>query len=297
MLTDTKFSSLYLQSGFDYVLYTVNGRDYTVRNPKLRDVLDLEKREPGLYYSYLYMLSTISLDMAEALWVESGIYWEEIKDEWAFFLQRCLGGEFHFIDVLVSEDNTKVITNALQVCDYYRDAFNWFFHTTGEWIFMTDNSVQTQNMDNTSLVNVKEIQYRGRNVYEYNEDNYRLTFHTRSILVDYLKKVNGDVDDYEFMRFPLEKSCKIFLEKMYKKHQKEAKRGAKVDLSSMVSSVVARGQSYKDLLDYPIFLIRDLYQRFYKIDNYNLTVQGYLQHGDPKKKLDYDKIDWGVIIK
>ena len=84
---------------------------------------------------------------------------------------------------------------------------------------------------------------------------------------------------------------------MYKQHQSEAKRGARIDLSSIVSSLVTRGQRYQDILDYSLYLIRDMFSRYYKIDNYNNTVMAYLQNGDPKNKLDFEKIDWGAIIK
>lgn len=292
-----KLSNLYLQSGFDFILYSKDGRDYSVRNPTLRDVIELEKREVGLYYTYLYRICTSSLDMAEELWCEAGIYYEDIKSEWAFFIQRALGGELRFIDTIVKENSSEIIVPAVRVCDAFRDAFNWFFRTTGEWILLTNENIEVDNMDNTSLVNVEETTYRKRKVYRYEETNYRLTFFTLGTLQEYLKKINHIENDYEFTRVAFKSATKKYLTYMYKQHQSEAKRGARIDLSSIVSSLVTRGQRYQDILDYSLYLIRDMFSRYYKIDNYNNTVMAYLQNGDPKNKLDFEKIDWGVIIK
>ena len=72
-----------------------------------------------------------------------------------------------------------------------------------------------------------------------------------------------------------------------------------VTLESIVSSLVARGQAYSEVINYPIYVIYNQYYRLIKVDEYQNTLRA-LYGGclDTKKNpIQWDKINWSSIIK
>ena len=58
--------------------------------PTLGDIDDLGWEK---YQLFLYTIITDSKDIADILWFEHKIWYEDIKDEWMFFVQKCLSEE------------------------------------------------------------------------------------------------------------------------------------------------------------------------------------------------------------
>jgi hypothetical protein len=52
-----------------------------VKHPTLDEVISSPK-----YYEYLSLILTTSLDVADVLWFEHNIWYEDIKSEWSFFV-------------------------------------------------------------------------------------------------------------------------------------------------------------------------------------------------------------------
>ena len=57
-----------------------------VKHPKLIDIVD----DYETYQLHLSIMVSTSLDVADLLWVESKIWYEDIKSEWKFFIQKAI---------------------------------------------------------------------------------------------------------------------------------------------------------------------------------------------------------------
>lgn len=92
----------------------------------------------------------------------------------------------------------------------------------------------------------------------------------------------------------------MLLEQEYRRRESREKNNRKsnVDLGSLVSALIARGQPYKEIWDYPIYMIYDLYRRLSKVDEYNGTMRAlYSGCIDTKKNpINWDKVNWAAII-
>ena len=83
----------------------------------------------------------------------------------------------------------------------------------------------------------------------------------------------------------------------YKKRIKKKKD--RITISTIFSSLVAKGHRYKDVKKYPVYFFYESYFRLLKISEYENTMQA-LYNGciDTKNHpINYEKIDWSSIIK
>lgn len=291
-------SRLLLQSGEPYFLYSSNNIDYSIVNPKIKDIIELEKKENGLYYKYLYNLISTSLDVADVLFCEADIWYEDIKDEWEFFIQKIISAGIKVVKCIEvkSESNFKseVVTTCCVIDNIYRDAFNFFFNTDGEYIIC--NIESNDDINNVYLLNVNQIVKREEDCYILDNSNFRLNKHYYNIMVDILKAENWIKPQYDFLQGGTKYAKKYILKHNYKERSKN--KPPNVDLSSIISSLVAKGQNYNDIMNYSIYFVYDLYYRLIKIDEWN-NVMMALNNGCINTKehpIDYEKINWSKII-
>jgi hypothetical protein len=303
-----EFSKLLLQSGSNYYLYTSekDGKkiDYYIKNPKLREVVELEKTEVGLYFKYLYVLISTSLDVADILLCENDIWYEDIKDEWGFFLQKALSNELKkvktVIKVRTETSSSDIVVDIEAVDDFYRDALNFFFNTTGEYIIWKDKNLNDDTFNSIYLMNVTKMEKENESdedIFLFDESNFKFTPHTYRIMLDFLRKINWSNPTYDFLHGGTRYAKKYILQQEYKKRKKNNE--ATVDLESIVSSLIAKGQRLDDLYDYSIYLIYNLYYRLVKINEWDNTMNA-LHSGciDTKKHpINYEKLNWASIIK
>lgn len=300
-------SRLLLQSGKGHYLYSSkNGNDsidYFIKNPKFSEILDLEEKEIGLYYKYLYPLVTTSLDVADILFCEADIWYEDIKNEWEFFLQKIMSDNPKKIKVVIRTNNemgtSEIVIDGNAVNDLYRDSLNFFFNTNGEYIIWGDKNNEVNSSNSVYLMNVTAKEKRSKKEQDsflFNENNFKLNSHFYNIMLETLRKINWIKPEYDFVKGGSKYAKKYILKQNYKDRNKNKK--ATMDLSSIISSLVAKGQRYEDILNYSIYLIYDLYYRLVKIDEWDNTMtalnSGYL---DTKKNpINFEKINWAAII-
>lgn len=297
------FSRLFLQSSFDYKIYTHNKKNFYIKKPTIKEIIELEKETPGKYFGYVYLLSSTSVDIADILYMENKIWYEDIKDEWSFFLQKITSDNMRSKKVKFitkkGKNSVETIISTTVVDKDFRDALNFFFNTDGEYIYWTPEK-NAEDCNNIYIVNVKfdSIQ-NGEEIYLYDEDNFRLTSHIYYIMIDFLKKINWLNCDYDFLKGGSLGAKKYILKQRYKKRQKDAKRKPLIDLSSIISSIIAKGQKYEDILGYSIYLVYEIYYRLVKIDEWNNTMQAlYTGCMDTKKNpINWEKINWSSIIE
>lgn len=302
-----EISRLLLQSCKGHYLYSVGEKEnkinYYIKNPKLNEIIDLEEKEIGLYYKYLYSLVSTSLDVADILLCEADIWYEDIKDEWEFFLQKVMSDNPKKIKIVIKTENemgiSEIVVDGNAVNDLYRDSLNFFFNTDGEYIIWGNKGKDTNLSNEIYLVNVKQRTKKNKNEEDsflFDELNFKFTSHFYNIMLDVLRKENWIKLDYDFLKGGSNYAKKYILKQEYKKRSKKQK--ITIDLSSIISSLVAKGQRYEDLLNYSIYLIYDLYYRLVKIDEWDNTMIA-LNSGclDTKKHpINFEKINWAAII-
>lgn len=288
-------SKLSLMNGDDFKLYSHNGTDYYIRNPKLLDIVELDKIEPGKYFEYLFILSSTVNDVADVLWCETQTWYEDL-DDWAFFIQRNITTEQNKLSNIYTidyagKDQIKIYLDCILMSDNFNDAMNYFFNTTGKYVII--NKERDGNYDNFITINVHEA---SNNCYVYNTNNLKLSKHTYNIMIEYLSKLHWIKRDYDFLHGGTKKAKKYILQNDYKTRKKNKK--PKVDLSSIVSSLIAKGQRKEEVFNMSIYLIYELFYRYYRIENYDNTMTAlYTGNIDTKKHpVNFDKIDWSNII-
>ena len=108
-----------------------------VEHPKLDKLLNNigGKDAYSEYMKNLTLIITQSKDIADILWVENKIWYEDIKSEYEFFIQECLADStsknvFIRDGEVVSEmdDECVVINNDMS------NALNYFLNLDGKWI-------------------------------------------------------------------------------------------------------------------------------------------------------------------
>ena len=128
-MSATELEGLSLFRGDDLVLTN----EITVNHPKISDIESIGESK----YSELFScISATSVDIADILCFELNIWYEDIKDEWEFFIQKCLM-ESKEISVRIEEFAIPVLEDhCLAIGDSYRDALNFFFKLSGEYIVL-----------------------------------------------------------------------------------------------------------------------------------------------------------------
>ena len=301
-----EISRLLMQSGRNYFLYSHKNKDcekkYYLKNPKLKEIITLEEKEIGLYYKYLYLLTSTSLDLADILLCEAEIWYEDISSEWGFFLERIISDNCKKSKIIIENKSefakSEIVVDRMLVNDDYRDALNFFFNTKGEYAIWNNKSNGNKDINNICLLNLDKYKIiNDDNIYILEEESFKLNSHFYNIMVEVLKKINWINNDYDFLKGGTKYAKKYILKQNYKDRKKSAK--IKIDLSSIISSLVAKGIRYDDILNYPVYMIYDLYYRFVKIDECENTMTAlYSGCIDTKKHpVNMDKINWAAIIE
>lgn len=277
---------------FDILSLQRNKKPFILGNvallqPTLGEIADIGYSE---YQKYLYTIIATSKDIADILWFDMKIWYEDIKNEWDFFIQKCLS-KSKTINIII--DGHDDIIQGIGIANEYRDALNFFFNTTGEYVVM-DKIINNQKQ--VYLYNVTLID-ENKEIYLLNNKNCKFTNHYYEILVEYLRKVNWVYNDYDFLHGGTKKAKKYILEQKYKDRKKKKKK-QNITLDSIVSSLIAKSQSYSEIWDYPIYMIYDLYYRYIKFSDWETTMQA-VHSGciDTKKNpINWDKINWSGVI-
>ena len=259
-----------------------------VKHPTLADVCDLDK-----YENYTYIMMITSDDIADVMWHNSKKLYTDIKSEWLFFIQKALisarGSDVYVVD----NDVYRIDSNCVLINSDYRDALNYFLSLDCEYMVMTVGTGDNEQITLRSL-------NRDGNMLVFNKDNFQFTESFYLQMVEYLRQINDYHPDYYWKKCPTKRGKKMLLEQEYRRRESREKNNRKsnIDLGSLVSALIARGQPYKEIWDQPIYMIYDLYRRLSKVDEYNGTMRAlYSGCIDTKKNpINWDKVNWAAII-
>lgn len=271
-----------------------------VEHPKLDKLLNNvgEKDAYSEYMKNLALITTQSKDIADILWVENKIWYEDIKSEYEFFIQECLADStsnnvFIRDGEVVSEmdDECVVINNDMS------NALNYFLNLDGKWIVLGRTIGDNIQMFLLSVKCENDKLYIESGSVKFNEQTYH-------ILVEYLRDVNWIHPKYEFLKGATKKAKKIILQRNYEEREYEARKNKsrnkeQEDFQCILSCLVTfKIFSYEELFSKPIYVIYDSYFRYIQADNYRNTMDAlYSGCIDTKKNpIDMNKIHWSSII-
>lgn len=259
-----------------------------VKHPTLADVCDLDK-----YENYTYIMMITSDDIADVMWHNSKKLYTDIKSEWLFFIQKALIGARGSDVYMVDNDVYRIDSNCVLINSDYRDALNYFLSLDCEYMVMTVGTGDNEQITLRSLNKEGNMLIFNKNNFQFTESFYLQT-------VEYLRQINDYHPDYYWKKCPTKRGKKMLLEQEYRRRESREKNNRKssIDLGSLVSALIARGQPYDKIWDYPIYMIYDLYRRLSKVDEYNGTMRAlYSGCIDTKKNpINWDKVNWAAII-
>lgn len=258
-----------------------------IKQPTLDDIINLGYEQ---YQDYLYSIISNPKDVADILWCKMKIWYEDITSDWAFFLQKCLSTN-RKVNINIDGE----IVEGIGVDEEQRQAFNFFLNKDCEYIIMDKKIQQDDESLDVFIIGVDFLD-DNHEVCCINENAFKISEAIYYEIVTFLKQANWASFEYEFTKGGTKKAKKYILEHDYKSRMKQKK--PKVTLGSIVSSLIAKGQSYNDIWGFPIYMVYDLYYRYIKIDDWNNTMRA-LHSGciDTKKNpVNWEKINWSSII-
>lgn len=257
-------------------------------HPKVKDVINIGY---DLYMKYLSILVTTKYDIADILWFENKIWYEDIDNDWDFFVQRALSNkEIHPVRIKQSDDTIGIEMDCLFINNSFRCALNYFLSLDCYYIVL---QIKKDNNKQTVLLTVD----KDENGYYIDENSVKFTEHYYHLMLDFLKNIHWISNDYEFTHGGNKKAKKYILNNDYKKRKK--KYTPLIDIQSIISSLVIKGQNYFDILNYPVFVIYELYYRLLKIDSYDNTTKAIYGgcYDSKKHPINWDKLNWTSIIR
>lgn len=265
--------------------------DISVKHPTASDIEEVGYSE---YCEYVSALATTSKDVADILWCEMSIWYEDIKDEWEFFLEKCIS-DYREIPVGICDEAGNVLleNRCAGIGEVYRDALNFFLGLKGEYIVLTQG---TEEFKQTTLLNVVPCENK-KDCYRFDKNSFKFTKFFYEQTTQFIDSINWTKRDYDYLKGGNKRAKKYILTEDHRKRGRKKKKSL-VTFDSILSSLVAKGISYKDLWGMPIYTIYDLYYRYYKMDEYNNTMQA-LHSGciDTKKNpVNWDKVNWSSVI-
>ena len=271
-------------------LSLLRGRSFEIsknvflKHPTMGDIEELGEEK---YCNLVSPLITSSKDIADILWVEGKIWYEDIKSEWAFFLEKEIANAVPCDVCFVLQDGNTIFSEALRVSQYLADSLNFFYNRSSEYVF-----VAKENDDGNQIL-ITEVSEDG---YVY-EDGFKFGEHHYYKTTAYLREINWIKSDYEFLKGGSRAAKQYILKNNYKKRKRKIDTPP-VDLESIFSSLVAKGVSYKEIWEWHIYAFYDCYYRHVKIGEYNNTVSAlYAGAIDTKKHpVDWDKINWASVL-
>jgi len=263
--------------------------DVVVKHPTLGMVFDDYEK----YSTNLSIIASSSLDVADILWCEHKIFYEDIQSEWAFFIQKSLAN-YSLKEIYVLQDGVaySVGREMPLINSMYAEALNYFIGTTGEWMVSEKKVGEIEQISLYNLPYVDDKLIIEENAVRFTEQSYHN-------IVEYLRAINMLSSDYKFLNGGTKKARKYMLDKYYM-YQRKAKDTSTVDIESIVSALITlRIFEYDKIWDVPIYVIYNCYLRQMKITEYKNTMQAlYSGCIDTKKNpVDFDKINWASIIK
>jgi len=279
-----------------------------IKCPKVYDVLELEKLKIlnkskfpeesfGDYNDYVQILTSTSLDVADILWFDMQIWYEDIKSEWNFFVQKSILNKKMidvFLEVEIGEKKLNIKKQAVTIDKLYRDSLNYFLGLSGEYVLL---DITSENKD-TQVV-MCNVQKNELNEYIIDDNNIRFTEVLYYSLLDYLKKINWMIKKYMFLDGGAKYAKRYILKEEYKqRNKKNNNEKYYVSFDSIISSLIAKGINYNDIWNFPVYLVYDLYYRNIKIDDWKNTMDA-LHNGcidTTKNPINWDQLNWGSVI-
>ena len=278
-------------------LKLINGIE--VKHPKLSDIVELERKcisdNDYNYNDYIKALTSTRIDVADILWCEMQIWYEDIKTEWEFFIQKCILNKKVmniFFEAELDGKIIKVEKQAVAIDKIYRDALNFFLGLSGEYVLLDINETDIPQI---VLCNVQENKLKQ---YIVSKDNVKFTENLYDTTLKYLKKINWITSEYMFLKGGSKGAKQYILKNQYKSRTKIKVDKYYVSLDSIISSEIAKGTRYQDIKEYPIYLIYDLYYRNVKINEWQNTMDA-LHNGcldTEKNPIEWEKVNWGSVI-
>lgn len=271
-----------------------------VEHPKLDKLLNDvgEKDAYSEYMKNLTLITTQSKDIADILWVENKIWYEDIKSEYEFFIQECLADSTsNNVFIRDGEVVSEMDEECIVINNDMSNALNYFLNLNGKWIVLGRTVGENTQIFLLSVKCEDEKLYIESDSIKFNEQTYH-------ILVEYLREVNWIHPEYKFLKGATKKAKKIILQRSYEEREYEAKKDKgrdkeEVNFQSILSCLVTfKIFSYDELPNIPVYVIYDSYFRYVKADNYRNTMEA-LHSGciDTKKNpIDINKIHWSSII-
>lgn len=257
-----------------------------IKQPTLDDIVDIGY---STYQSYLYAIISTPKDVADILWCKMKVWYEDIKSDWVFFLQSSLTDNRN-INVIV-DDYTTI---ALGINEEQKNAFNFFLGKNYDYIIVNKKDVGEELSD----VYIMGVEYTDdtKETCIINNNSFKISESVYNDIVMFLKSANWASFEYDFTKGGTKRAKKYILEHDYKARMKQKK--SNVTLSSIVSSLIAKGQLYNGIWGLPVYMVYDLYYRYIKIDDWNNTMRA-LHSGciDTKKNpINWEKINWSSVI-
>lgn len=266
---------------------------YELKHPTLRDIVELNTGDEHRYDEYLSYLTTTSLDIADILWAEQKIWFEDIKSEWIFFVERNLNLE-KCVPLYRTLDDGKY---TLPQKGYFIDdntykALSFFIGVEGEIAVYIDN-------EQYLLVKIHPGVY---DMYTFTTEDIVLTELSYTMCRDGLKlfnRIEGKNDDVVHGASKIVKKTMLKYAYINRMDDLKKKRNPDVTLDSIVSSLIARGISYNEIWDFPIYTVYDQYYRQIHFDQWNSTMAALASGNIDTKKnpIRWDKINWSRVIK
>lgn len=271
-----------------------------VEHPRLNKLLN-DVGEKDAYNEYMKNLSCIitqSKDIADVLWVESNIWYEDIKSEYDFFIQECLCSSVSS-DVFVRDNDTILETESecTVINSSISEALNYFLNLKGKWIALAKTIGGGTQIFLLSVKCEDDKLYIDQDSVKFNEQNYHA-------IVEFLREINWIKPNYDFLKGGTKKAKKVILQRKYEEKIYEAKKNRDKNVEEenfqcILSCLVTfKIFSYDELPNIPIYVIYDSYFRYVKADNYRNTMDA-LHSGciDTKKNpIQFEKIHWSSII-
>lgn len=266
-------------------------KDVQIHHPTLEEIefIGYDK-----YTEYLSALISSVLDVADILWFDMEIWYEDIKSEWEFFIQKAMSEQRHTNLKIINEEGQliNIQEDAALVNVTYRDALNFFLGLDGDYAVLE----QTQNdLSQIIIFNTKKDKYGSQYI---NLNSFKFTESFYEISIKFLKDINWMNTKYDFTMGGNKRAKRFMLKQIYSNRKLKSSRKPKITLDSIVSSLISRGHDANSIWTYPIYLIYDQYYRLIKIDEYKNTIDA-LYNGciDTKKNpIDWEKINWSNII-
>ena len=265
-----------------------------VKHPTL---LDIENLGENKYYEYLSCLTSTSIDVADILWFDIGVWYEDIKNEWDFFLQKCLSNS-ESVKIRIKRKGSNLVKterNCISINKKYIESINFFLGTTGIYIIAEINGVTPQKI----LYNATPVFDNDKLLYYFvdEEKSMKFTDFLYRETMKFLMQINWISKDYDFLKGGTKGAKKYILKNIHEKKKK--KHIDSIDLGSITSSLISKSIDPDFVWNMPIYLFYDVYYRLMKIDEYNNTINAFYNGCIDAKKnpVNWEKINWTTIIK